>query len=211
MATQSGTGLLAVWTDIPAAMEEEFNAWYDTEHVPERLSVPGMLTAYRYTAVEGEPKYLALYECTDEKVLQSEAYMKILKPGSPWTRRVTPNFRNSSRCVYRQLLSIGNPPAKPANAVLTVRMNVAPADENDLNQWYNTDHLPALAGVPGVLRARRYVAVEGDSRYLALYELENPGVVNSAAWDKARNSDWTIRIRPKFRDLKRVVSVRMGA
>jgi len=210
MAMQAGSGLLAVWTDIPAAMEEEFNAWYDTEHVPERLSVPGILSAERYVAVEGQPKYLALYECTDERVLQSEAYLKILKPGTPWTRRVTPHFINSSRCVYRQLLSLGNPPAQPAKAVLTVRMNVAAEDDREINEWYNTDHLPALAKVPGVVRARRYVAVEGDSKYLALYELENPQVVSSAAWDKARNSEWTIRVRPKFRDLKRVLSVRMG-
>lgn len=34
-------GLLAVWNDIAAEDEAEFNAWYVEEHVPERLGIPG--------------------------------------------------------------------------------------------------------------------------------------------------------------------------
>jgi len=36
-------------------MEEEFNAWYDSEHLPERLAIPGFRSAR-------EGKYLATYE-----------------------------------------------------------------------------------------------------------------------------------------------------
>ena len=41
MALETAKGLLAVWTDIASEIEAEFNTWYDTEHIPERLSVPG--------------------------------------------------------------------------------------------------------------------------------------------------------------------------
>ena len=41
-------GLLIVTTNPPADMEEEFNVWYDREHVPERLAVPGFERAQRY-------------------------------------------------------------------------------------------------------------------------------------------------------------------
>ncbi|MFZ1908245.1 MAG: hypothetical protein WAU52_04100 [Burkholderiales bacterium] len=40
-------GLLAVWNDIAAEDEAEFNAWYDDEHIPERLGIPGILSARR--------------------------------------------------------------------------------------------------------------------------------------------------------------------
>jgi len=50
MATK-GTGLLMVWADVPANREDEFNRWYNEEHVPERLAVPGFLSAARYEAV----------------------------------------------------------------------------------------------------------------------------------------------------------------
>ena len=33
-------GLLLVMMEPPEEMEEEFNEWYDTEHIPEREAVP---------------------------------------------------------------------------------------------------------------------------------------------------------------------------
>ena len=56
---------MMVFTDVPADVEEEFNRWYDEEHIPERLSIPGVLSAARYTALEGAPKHLACYELTE--------------------------------------------------------------------------------------------------------------------------------------------------
>jgi len=54
MATQ-GKGLLAVWTDIPAHLEADFNRWYDEEHLPERAGIPGFLHARRYVSRQGTP------------------------------------------------------------------------------------------------------------------------------------------------------------
>jgi len=210
MAFEKANALLAVWTDIAPEIEEEFNAWYDTEHVPERLIVPGFLSGLRFTAVEGLPKYLALYDLTGEDVLKTDTYLKLLKPGTPWTRRITPNFRNTSRCVYRQIFSCGPRPEKPSNFVLTVRMNVALEHESEFNEWYNSDHLPALAAVPGVVCARRYVAIESESKYLALYELKEAGVSKTEAWKQASDSEWTRRMRPHFREVKAVISAPLG-
>ena len=57
-----GTGMLAVWCDVPSTLEEEFNNWYNEEHIFERLSVPGVLSAARYESVVSGPKHLAVYE-----------------------------------------------------------------------------------------------------------------------------------------------------
>ena len=43
MAAKKGDGLLMVYSEVPERHEEEYNAWYDTEHIPERLSIPGVL------------------------------------------------------------------------------------------------------------------------------------------------------------------------
>ena len=40
MAAKKGDGLLMVYCEVPAKHEEEFNAWYNEEHIPERLSIP---------------------------------------------------------------------------------------------------------------------------------------------------------------------------
>ncbi len=81
-------------------------------------------------------------------------------------------------------------------------MNVDPAAEAEFNEWYNTEHLPQLAAVPGVLTARRFQAAGPDieKKYLALYHLTSPDVSRSDAWAKAANTPWTERMRPHFRD-----------
>lgn len=57
--------------------------------------------------------------------------------------------------------------------LLVVHTDVDPAHEEAFNRWYNEDHVPALIGQPGFVRARRYVSVEGrQPKYLAIYEFE---------------------------------------
>ncbi len=79
MAKTRGTGLLMVWTDIDPEFEAEFNRWYDDEHIARLLQVPGFLSAGRYIAVKGAPKYLAMYELEDHNVLRSAAYLDTVK------------------------------------------------------------------------------------------------------------------------------------
>jgi len=95
MATQSANGLLAVWTDIAPEAEREFNEWYDSEHIPQLLGVPGFLSGRRYQAVEGEPKYLALYDLSDAEVLKSDAFRQVREMPTEWTKKMLPLFRKT--------------------------------------------------------------------------------------------------------------------
>ena len=99
-----GTGLLLVMIDIDPAYEEDFNRWYEEEHLPERLGCPGFLSARRFVSVEGEPKYLALYELDNPEVLETDAY-KAMQPPTEWTRRVSPHWTSYVRNVYREIPS----------------------------------------------------------------------------------------------------------
>lgn len=87
-------GFLLVTMQPPPAFEEEFNAWYDSEHIPERLGVPGILSARRYVGAGGHPKYLAMYDLENHAVMTSPAYLAVaFENSSPWTRRVTSRVR----------------------------------------------------------------------------------------------------------------------
>ncbi|HEY4252693.1 MAG TPA: hypothetical protein VGM87_15885 [Roseomonas sp.] len=88
-------GILLVMMHPPPAFEEEFNAWYDTEHVPERLAVPGILTGLRfYNADGGAPRYLAIYDLERLAVMTSPEYLRVAhERSSPWTKRVTARAR----------------------------------------------------------------------------------------------------------------------
>ena len=93
-------GFLLVLMQPPSTIEEEFNAWYDSEHIPERLAVPGVETAIRFSSTtNAAPKYLAIYDLTAESVLDSDAYRNVAGDNSsPWTRRVTGRTK-----VYRSV------------------------------------------------------------------------------------------------------------
>jgi hypothetical protein len=84
-------------------------------------------------------------------------------------------------------------------------MNVNPEIEDEFNKWYDDEHIPALAAVPGVSCARRFRATQGHLKYVALYHVESPEVVASAAWKKAAATPWTQRMGPHMRDRLRIV------
>jgi Domain of unknown function (DUF4286) len=94
-------GLLLFTTDIDPALEDEFNRWYEEEHLPERMAIPGFITARRFRALEGGPKYLALYDLESPDVLQAAPYQHIIGAGkSQWTKRMESKFTNGRRNVY---------------------------------------------------------------------------------------------------------------
>ena len=113
MAKTRGTGLLMVWTDIDPEFEAEFNHRYDEEHLPRLLEVPGFLSAGRYVAIKGTPKYLAMYELEDHNVLRSTAYLDVVKyqPSPQRTRIGTSRVgRNFLRNLYRQIFPVHTDP-----------------------------------------------------------------------------------------------------
>jgi hypothetical protein len=105
---KTGTRLLMVWTDIDAEFEPEFNRWYDREHLPRLLQIPGFLSAGRYSALRGGPKYLAIYELEDN-VLRSSAlkYQPSAVRQKTGTSRIGRNFL---RNAYRQIFPVHTHP-----------------------------------------------------------------------------------------------------
>ena len=66
---KKGNGIFLVFTDVDPKHEEEFNAWYNTEHLGDLLKLPGFLDAGHYVATKGGPKYLAVYELASADAL----------------------------------------------------------------------------------------------------------------------------------------------
>jgi len=194
MATKRGTGLLMVWCDVPADKEAEFNRWYNEEHLAERMSVPGFLSCARYEAVKGGPKHLAVYELESPGTLQTAAYKKVAENPTEWTRRAGPNamattfIRNVYTMIHPAGLSPGAAQSVLAPALQLGRMDVPEGIEAEWNTWYNTIYVPNYEKVPGVIRGRRYRAVEGSPRYLTFYEFEHPKVSETAAWNAQRDA-----------------------
>ena len=71
---KKGTGILIMWAEIPAELEDELRRWYDEEHLAEVMAVPGVLNAARYEATSSGPKHLVVYELESPAVVESEAW-----------------------------------------------------------------------------------------------------------------------------------------
>ncbi len=182
-------GVLIAAMDFSACPEDEFHDWYDLEHVPERLRVPGFINAQRWIDVENPKISVATYDLDTVGVLHSPPYLAIAGANSsPWTKR-TQRFRKSlTRYEGEQILPGDAVAPNNAGGLLLVGMTPAAEDETAFNAWYDTEHVPALARVPGVLCARRYRMNDGSTKYIALYHLASPGVVDTPEWKQASGS-----------------------
>ena len=199
-------GALIAAMNIGRAAEDEFQDWYDTEHLPERQRVPGFLLCERWIGAADRRVSVATYDLETVGVLQTPAYQAIGGENlSPWSRRVTGLVDRLMRFAGEQILPGDQLPPGNAGGLLLNAMNIAPEREAEFNDWYDKEHIPALAAVPGVLCARRFRGTSGNRRYVALYHLATPEVVESDEWKQARQSDWTSRLQPHFRDHLRLV------
>jgi hypothetical protein len=202
-------GLLIASFDFSAANADEFHDWYDLEHVPEREAVPGFGACERWIGADNPHQAVATYDLDTLEVLRSDAYKAIAYENlSPWSKRVTGMCNRILRFEGTQGLAGNMDAPVGAGGLLLNAMNVAPEAEDDFNAWYDEEHIPALAAVPGTMAARRYKAEGGSHRYVAIYNLESPDVTRSEAWAKAVDTPWSARMRPHFRDRIRILTGR---
>jgi hypothetical protein len=198
-------GLVAVM-DFSNVPDDEFHDWYDLEHLPERRRVPGFLTCERWVGASDLKYSVGTYDLESHDVLTSDAYLAFAYDNaSPRTKRVTG--------MCKRLLRVASDQANPGDALAPVdagglllsALNIAAEYEAEFTEWFDTEHLPALASLRGTLSARRFVSKEGSHRHIALYHLASPEVVESAEWKRAARTPRTEKLLPHFRDRLRVV------
>jgi len=141
------SGILAIWNDREEAIAEIYERWYVSEHVPERLGVPGFLSARRYEVVKGSPRFFTYYELVSPEVLTSPEYLARLASPSPLTREVMGGFRNMWRTSCS--LAYRSPHAALGGCVVTARVE-PPAALDDSRLMQSAAALARDAHVLGV-------------------------------------------------------------
>ena len=63
-------GALIAAMDFTNVAADEFNDWYDTEHIPERQRVPGFLVCQRWIDADNPKQSVATYDLESVSVLQ---------------------------------------------------------------------------------------------------------------------------------------------
>ncbi len=209
------SGLITVRLDVAAAHDAEFNDWYTFEHVPQLTAMPGFVRTRRYFCEksnnsEADIRYLAWYETTDETVEAAKDFQHIVANPTPWSLRMRKLCGDKrERMNFRLMCEVGNVPVPDAPWMYVVHTDIPDHIVDEYNEWYDKEHLPRCAGIPGVLRARRYMSTgilggTGDGpKYLTAYELAGPDVWESPAAQLARKTPWTEKMRSLFSNTRR--------
>jgi hypothetical protein len=101
-------GILAIWNDCRAGREAEFDAWFQGEHLLERLAVPGFLFGRRHQAISGTSGYFIFYLVESPDILTSKPYLERLDNPTAMTRKIMSEvFLNTNRTVCRRALRRG--------------------------------------------------------------------------------------------------------
>jgi len=157
---------LALWNGIDPGRDDEYNQWHALEHVPQRLTVPGMLRGRRYVARDDLTyPYFTLYDLASSEVLASAEYEALLTDPTEWSRSMRPSFREMLRIPCRDVAvrAFGS-----GGALMTLELNDVGAI--DPAAWQSA--VVELAGLQGVIAARAGIEVmelaglpwrEGDS------------------------------------------------
>jgi hypothetical protein len=89
--------------------------------------------------------------------------------------------------------------------VVAIWNGIRPEGRADFYEWHSREHMPERVAIPGFLRGRRYIALEGHPEYFTLYETQTTAVLTGADYLARLNSPtpWTRRATTAFTDTAR--------
>ena len=198
-----------VQMDIPAEHEADFNRVYDTEHAKYICNAPGVHSCDRYilesTDAASFARYAALYAVDDPGTPTSPGWQTESEKGD-WATRIRPQATNRTHTMLKRIGDAGDGAAR-APYIFVVRTDIPDDVEDEFNHLYNTVHLPGLCQVDGVLGAQRYrvetTNADGFPKYVAVYQIESPSVLESERWKAAAQDEWATQVGPRCVGLNR--------
>jgi len=161
-----------------ASWEDEFNDWYDHEHIPLRMAVPGFRNAQRYRA-EGTRNYLVVYEMDSPAVLKSPAYLAVKNNPSDRTRRMLSGVTGFTRYIAEETATytreVDRAKALDASCLYSVFFGVPPQLQDEFNKSHEK-------GFKGGLLVRRLKIIDGEPKswtHLVLHYLKDASAIES--------------------------------
>lgn len=109
-----------------------------------------------------------------------------------------------SRLVVQDAIEGYSKELVPANRYV-VEMDPETGWQEELFAWYDQEHLPGLASVPGCIAAMRCINLDHSPFSIAFYDLESPEVLGCEPWLKIRYTSWSDWVRPHFTNVRRTM------
>lgn len=204
------SGVIFAWSTPVEGSEQSFHEWYDKEHIPSRVSLPGIEGARRYANVaSGETAQFSVrYDVSDIAVFDSAEFKQLRTNPSDETRRVIGNTVDFDRFVGEEIISQGNT-WHPLDTVLSYVVTFAVPEDywNEFEAWYATEHLPIMLQEPLWAGCQIYRCLENDRgggapgleapnawTHVAIHSLRSREALQSPARERARSTAWRERL-----------------
>jgi hypothetical protein len=196
------TYYLLVFSNPVSGKEEEYNKWYDRQHLADVTSIPGFVSGQRYVSSDQQlrdahppRKYLAIYKIVTDDL--ASVYAEVDRRISTGITVMSPSYdrSNSLSYTYKVIRPViehkGYVPGPSETGLQTyyqlVFTNPVPGREDEYNRWYDEQHAPDVVAVPGFVNAQRLAAsdvqrsprnTEIKYRYLVMYKILTDNVAS---------------------------------
>jgi hypothetical protein len=189
------TYCLLVFSNPVAGQENRYNKWYDSQHAPDVVAVPGFVTAQRFVVSDTQlrvskplPKYLVIYKIVTNDL--PSVYAEVNRRLKTKMTVMDPSFDQSTSVNYTYkvirpvIFHKGHKDAEGASHsgsqiyYQLVFTDPVPGKEDEYNQWYDKEHEPDVVAAPGFVSAQRYVFSDTQLRekpkatkYFVMYKI----------------------------------------
>ena len=93
--------VLVVHVEVDEADVDELNKWYEEEHRPAKLGLPGYTSLRRFRAHDGAPHFLAIYELEYPEAAEVRPENAI--PVTEWSIAVQEKWKDWNRRIWVEL------------------------------------------------------------------------------------------------------------
>lgn len=200
-----GTGMLAVLCDLEPRWHREFREWLRDDMMPARMRIGGFPAAASYDRIAGaaenyggtEP-FATVYETDSIGDLYGAPYQALRANRDQRDKDFHARFLNPARYTLSWVgpelfrpsadLALAEEGKSLAPVAVIDRLDIPDAATQAFNMRYVIEYLPRLEAVQGLVRVRRYLAMEGMPRHVLVTELADERVLGDPAWTAARKS-----------------------
>jgi hypothetical protein len=103
VSPEHAAGVILVSMNVDPSREDEFNDWYNMEHIPHFNRLAGVITARRFRATAGDPRYVALYHVEDTGIYATPGW--IAANETPWMLRMRRFQHDRTYFMFRQRIA----------------------------------------------------------------------------------------------------------
>jgi len=195
------TGVVLTFIDMPREAEAEFHEWYDLDHLPEIVGLPGVISGQRYQAADnlmqfraskegappiGESRHCSIYLLGDPDVGAVQARMtdlgKRLFAEKRMIRHGKVVFSRAFRLIHAyaapriRVSEDGRPHLRHKGLQVAMGSVPDPKDIPEATEWWHSSHYPDMLSVPGWAVALKCepAGEEGQGKFLHLFLLDKP-------------------------------------